>query len=295
MTFLTAGSFMKTVDCQPILLRKLSALWRFWNNRNQRFSLILRILKEPEPPVFKLIQITAQRGHWHRHYTQRRVWFFWKQEFEERILQTRWWWWSSPACVGKQTTQNSWDLHYTWQTNCRRRFLSWSVQWVVSRRSMLQASLTLNRRPWFEVLERIQFVHQKCVHETLSRFVCFLFFLFSAVNLCIMSTTCVSNTKDLFQSVIDILTASLYTWLRKRKLNLYDLVLNTDSISIVIGIIWAREMIHREDGSKCILCWIQIWLRVSSTWLRATEMAQEEVQFVSCGVARIFGCERDRH
>lgn len=59
--------------------------------------------------------------------------------------------------------------------------------------------------------------------------------------------------------------------------------------------IWAREMIQREDGSNCILCWTQIWLRVSSTWLRATDIALEEVQFVSCGVERRFDCERDRH
>jgi hypothetical protein len=176
--------------------------------------------------------------------------------------------------------------------------LGWSIQWVVSRRACgkqaWHSTGDHDLRFWreFNLCTKNVFIK---ISLDLSVFLFFLFLFFLAVNLCIMSTTCVSNTTYLFQSVIGILTASLYTWLRKRKLNLYDVVLNTDSISIVIGVIWAREMIQREDGSNCILCWTQIWLRVSSTWLRATDIAQEEVQFVSWGVERRFGCERDRH
>jgi hypothetical protein len=88
-------------------------------------------------------------------------------------------------------------------------------------------------------------------------FSAFFFFFFVAVNLCIMSTTCVSNSTDLFQSVIDILTASLYTWLRKRKLNLYDLVLNTDSISTVIGV----YLSERNDSERR---WIELHLMLNT-------------------------------
>jgi hypothetical protein len=117
-----------------------------------------------------------------------------------------------------------------------------------------------------------------------------------AVNLCIVSTTCVSNTTDLFQSVIDILTASLYTWLRKRKLNLYDLVLK---IQILFRSWSALFLSERNDSERR---WIELYLMLNTDLVasvidmtKSDRHWREEVQFVSRGVERRFGCECDRH